>query len=231
MALILCIETSTTVCSVALARDGRVLVARREDLPNSHSTRLTVLIEELMLEAGLMMDELAAVAVSSGPGSYTGLRIGVSVAKGLCFALQKPLLAFSSLEVLAAAFLQSGNAPEDGALLCPLMDARRMEVYTAFFNSDMQMQGDIRAEIVSGESFAAALQQGPVYFFGDGSDKCRVVLTHPNTRFVDEVVPLAAAMAPLAQERLSRKQFEDVAYFEPFYLKTFQATLPRNKVF
>lgn len=106
-----------------------------------------------------------------------------------------------------------------------------MEVYTAFFNSDMQMQGDIRAEIVSGESFAAALQQGPVYFFGDGSDKCRVVLTHPNARFVDEVVPLAAAMAPLAQERLSRKQFEDVAYFEPFYLKTFQATLPRNKVF
>lgn len=231
MALILCIETSTTVCSVALARDDQVLAGRREDLPNSHSTRLTVLIEELMQEAGLSMDELAAVAVSSGPGSYTGLRIGVSVGKGLCFALQKPLLAFSSLEVLAAAFLQSEAKSETGALLCPLLDARRMEVYTALFNSDLQIQGDIRAEIVSGESFAAALQQGPVYFFGDGSDKCREVLTHPNARFVDEVVPLAAAMAPLACERYRQKKFEDVAYFEPFYLKAFQATVPRNKVF
>ncbi len=231
MALILCIETSTTVCSVALTQNHVVLSTLREDVPNSHSTLLTVLIEQLLTQAGYQAKDLDAVAVSSGPGSYTGLRIGVSVAKGICFALSKPLIAITSLEIMAAQFLH--NAPEVTSkdLLCPMIDARRMEVYSALYRNDLSLAREVVAEIIDENSYQAELKQQRIFFFGDGATKCRETLNHPHALFVGDVVPLATAMAALAMTRFGAKLFVDVAYFEPFYLKSFMATTPKNKFF
>jgi tRNA threonylcarbamoyladenosine biosynthesis protein TsaB len=231
MALILCIETSTTVCSVSLVRDHQVLVALREDAPNSHSTLLTVLIEKLLAEAGCQAGDLDAVAVSSGPGSYTGLRIGASVAKGICFAIGKPLIALTSLEIMAAHFSQNATDVLGEDLLCPMIDARRMEVYSALYRPDLSVAREVMAEIIHENSYATELAQQRVFFFGDGSDKCRAVVSHPHAQFVGKIVPLAAAMASLVMSRYEAQNFEDVAYFEPFYLKSFMATTPKNKFF
>ncbi|GAO29388.1 tRNA (adenosine(37)-N6)-threonylcarbamoyltransferase complex dimerization subunit type 1 TsaB [Geofilum rubicundum] len=231
MALILCIETSTTVCSVALVQNHKVLNALREDTPNSHSTLLTLLIEKLLAQADCRAEDLDAVAVSSGPGSYTGLRIGVSVAKGICFATGKPLIAMTSLEIMAAHFLQKAPEVAREDLLCPMIDARRMEVYSALYRPDLSVAREVMAEIIDENSFRTELEQQRIFFFGDGSDKCRTVMSHSQAQFVGEIVPLAAAMASLAMRRYEARNFEDVAYFEPFYLKSFMATTPKNKYF
>lgn len=231
MALILLIDTSTPVCSVALAQNEQVLHHAEVFEGFSHASQLTVLIQQLFEQSRLEMEQIDAVAVSCGPGSYTGLRIGTSTAKGLCYALNKPLIAIGSLDVLAwpmtvAHKSQSGKQ----RLFCPMIDARRMEVYTALFDSQMQKHCDVSAQIITEASFADELAQGEVYFFGDGASKCRQVITHANAVFVDDQHPLAKHMAVLAFDAYSLKKFEDVAYFEPFYLKDFVATVAKSKI-
>jgi tRNA threonylcarbamoyladenosine biosynthesis protein TsaB len=231
MALILCIETSTTVCSVALAQNHEVLSMLREDTPNSHSTLLTVLIEQLLAQAGYQVEDLDAVAVSSGPGSYTGLRIGVSVAKGMCFAMDKPLIAITSLEIMVAQFLLQTPDVTAEDLLCPMIDARRMEVYSALYRNNLSVVREVLAEIIDENSYEAELKHQKLLFFGDGAAKCRGPIVHAHAHFVEGVVPLASAMASLAMSRFETRLFEDVAYFEPFYLKSFMATTPKSKFF
>lgn len=231
MAGILCIESSTTVCSAAIAIDGKSVHSLREDSPNSHSSKLTVIIEQLLKDAGMGVADLDAVAVSSGPGSYTGLRIGVSVSKGLCYGGAKPLIAIPSLEILAAGFIADKCPVESDALLCPMIDARRMEVYSALYSIGIKEERAVKAEIIDDSSYADILQVRPVYFFGNGAMKCTAVIKGSNAHFVDGIVPLASSMAGLVSERFAEGRFEDVAYFEPFYLKDFITTVAKNKFF
>lgn len=228
MACILNIETSTNVCSAALAIDGRVAWEKTSYEGHSHATLLGVYVEEALHEMQAKGGTLDAVAVSSGPGSYTGLRIGVSLAKGLCFGLGIPLLSIPTLKLLAHTAIQT--RPIDDALYCPMIDARRMEVYAALFDSQLRPVRPAQADIVAETSYAEYLSAGKVCFFGDGAAKCQPVLTQPNALFLENIYPLAANMARLAEEAYAAKQFEDVAYFEPFYLKEFQATIAKNKV-
>ena len=218
MAWILCIETATKSCSVALAREGH-LVAVKEEVSEqySHSEQLTVFIEQLLQQEGLKVSVLDAIAVSSGPGSYTGLRIGVSTAKGLCYAGDVPLIAVSTLDAMAQAM--QDKYPE--AQLCPMLDARRMEVYCTLYSKSQA--STVVAKIVDQDSFAEELAQGPLLFFGDGAEKCQDVLTHTNAHFELGVYPSATNLIPLAQDKFQNKDFEDIAYFEPFYFKNFVA--------
>lgn len=225
MALILNIDTSTSVCSVALARDGKLLALKENEEGLNHSLLLGTYVDELLRENQLGVQDLDAVAVSMGPGSYTGLRIGVSLAKGLCFGASKPLIAVSTLQALARSV--SGKLQEE-ALYCPMIDARRMEVYTAFFDRANNTVVDIKAEIIDEYSFASLLAAQPVYFFGNGSDKVKNVLVSPNARFLPDVKTSASNMTELAEMKFNAGQLEDVAYFEPFYLKDFIATTPKK---
>ncbi|MDL2221343.1 tRNA (adenosine(37)-N6)-threonylcarbamoyltransferase complex dimerization subunit type 1 TsaB [Parabacteroides sp. OttesenSCG-928-N08] len=229
MPCILHIETSTTVCSVALSLDGEVRF-RKESLEGmSHAALLGVFAEEAMQAAkgeGLQPD---AVAVSSGPGSYTGLRIGVSFAKGLCFGQGLPLIAVPTLELLAHTALQRHIA-DSGALYCAMLDARRMEVYSALYDALLHPVRDTVAEIITEESYRELLKTSEVCFFGNGAAKCKALIDSPNALFVEDIVPLANNMVALAERRFAEGAFEDVAYFEPFYLKEFQATVAKNKV-
>ncbi len=234
MANILCIETSTSICSVALAHKGKVVAARQENEGNSHANRLTILIEQLFEDSAVpvMMSDIDAVAVSSGPGSYTGLRIGVSTAKGICFALDKPLISIPSLSVLAWPVVQNqadGKADKE-SWFCPMIDARRMEVYAAMFDGNMGQQRETSADIIDENSYRNILDQRKVFFFGNGAEKCRESLQHPNAFFLQNKGPLARNMAVMAFDAWKQNDFEDVAYFEPFYLKDFIATIPRQKV-
>ena len=219
MALILCIETATRSCSVALAKDGNLLQFKEEVSEQySHSEQLTHFIESLLKEQGIALSDLDAIAVSKGPGSYTGLRIGVSTAKGLCYALDKPLIAISTLEAIASGMEK--QCPNK--VYCPMIDARRMEVYTAFFQAGKQLT-DIEAHIVETDSFSKMLAKEEVLFFGDGADKCQEIITHKNATFIPAVYPSAKDMVAVAQKAFVQQQFEDVAYFEPYYLKDFVA--------
>lgn len=234
MPLILSIETSTKVCSVCLSDDTNIVAKKVLHEANSHATHLTVFIQELFEEAKeYSINDIDAVAVSSGPGSYTGLRIGVSVAKGICFAINKPLIAITSLEALAYSIQSNIEYTEllkQGALICPMIDARRMEVYTTFFNADMQMVDKISAQIIDEESFRKVRESTKIICLGDGAAKCKEVLKHENIFFIDEAAPIAQNMIPTALHKFNNKEFEDVAYFEPFYLKDFIATTPKKKV-
>lgn len=234
MALILSIETSTKVCSVCLFNDTNIIVKRVLHEANSHATHLTVFIQDLFEETkDYTINDIDAVAVSSGPGSYTGLRIGVSVAKGICFAIKKPLIAITSLEALAYsinAYSEHTELLQQGALICPMIDARRMEVYTTFFTSDMQMTDKISAQIIDEESFKRVRELNKIICLGDGASKCKEVLNHKNIFFVDDAAPLAENMIVPALRKFEKQEFEDVAYFEPFYLKDFIATTPKKKV-
>lgn len=227
MALILNIDTSTSVCSVALARDGKLTALKENNEGLNHSVLLGTYVDEILQENGLNAQDLDAVAVSMGPGSYTGLRIGVSLAKGVCFGASKPLIAVHTLLALARSV--SARLKEN-ALYCPMIDARRMEVYTAFFDRDNNTVVDTKAEIIDGNSFASLLAEQPVYFFGNGSDKIRNVLVSPQARFLTGVETSASNMTELAEEKFNAGEFEDVAYFEPFYLKDFIATTPKKKI-
>lgn len=228
MALILNIETATEVCSVALAEKGKLLSIRESVSGYTHSENITVFINEVVREAGVSLNNIDAVAVSKGPGSYTGLRIGVSTAKGLCFALDKPLLAVNTLLSLTNNFLTRNPKLESRNLLCPMLDARRMEVYCALYDSTLYDVVQTAAVIVEKNSFADFLKTNTVYFFGNGAAKCKSVLQHPNAVFVEDVYPSASAMIPLSEKLFSENKFEDTAYFDPFYLKDFVAVKAKD---
>lgn len=225
--MILCIETSTDVCSVALVHNAKVVAHAERFSTNAHASTLTPLIEKIMKENALSMSQIDAVAVSSGPGSYTGLRIGVSTAKGICYALSKPLIAVNSLHVIAEAIFKA--CPE-ARIAAPMIDARRMEVYTELINNEGEIMSGVEAKIIDSTSFANDLRYNKIYFGGNGADKCSTVINNPNAIFVNNILPLAENLTHIAQYKFDTKQFESVAYFEPFYLKEFVATTPKNKV-
>ncbi|MDR0961693.1 MAG: tRNA (adenosine(37)-N6)-threonylcarbamoyltransferase complex dimerization subunit type 1 TsaB [Mediterranea sp.] len=229
MSHILHIETSTSACSVAVSEDGQN-VFTKEDLEGpSHATSLGVFVDEALSFADSHAMPIDAVAVSCGPGSYTGLRIGVSMAKGICYGRNIPLIGIPTPKILCVpVLLYSEEDLPDDALLCPMIDARRMEVYAAVYNRSLQTVRDIAADIVTADSYAEYLERHPVYFFGDGAAKCKEHLTHPNARFIDNVRPLAKRMFPLAEKAMAEQDFKDVAYFEPFYLKEFIASKPKK---
>lgn len=223
---ILNIETSTKNCSVSIAADGKVLSLKEINNGNySHAEMLHPLILDSLKEVNIDFSIIDAVAVGKGPGSYTGLRIGVSAAKGLCFANNLPLLSINSLEILA----YTQQIEEEGCLV-PMIDARRMEVYAAIYNSDYEPIRDTQADIVTDESYFEYLEKGNVYFFGDGAEKCKETIIHKNAHFIEGKFPSAAQMALLSFEKYSQQDFEDVAYFEPFYLKDFIVTSEKKKV-
>jgi tRNA threonylcarbamoyladenosine biosynthesis protein TsaB len=223
MAYILNIETATKNCSVAIAKDGEVLICKEiAEEGYSHAERLHVFIEESLQAVGIGYNDLTAVAISQGPGSYTGLRIGVSAAKGLCYALSIPLIAVDTLESLAA------QADVKDGVVIPMIDARRMEVYSAVFSSEGSMMRNVLAEVITEESFSDI--QEKIYFVGDCNEKCKTVLTADKFTFLDAVkYPSAREMAKISQEKFINNETVDVAYFEPFYLKDFMITAPKKK--
>ncbi len=227
MCTLLTIETSTPVCSCALSRDGEILMNKENYEGRSHASLAGVFVHEIMEYARERHIRLDAIAVSSGPGSYTGLRIGVSEAKGLSYGLGVPLIAIPTARIMAS--MMQGEADGD-TLLCPMIDARRMEVYATFFDGSLHVVRETSADIVEEGSYSDLLEKRKVIFFGNGAEKCRSVITHPHALFLDDIHPLAAGMVPLAEKAFAGKDFVDVAYFEPFYLKEFVATIPRNKV-
>lgn len=229
MACILHIETSTDVCSVALSEDGAVLFSKEDFDGPQHAVTLGVYIDEVLSMADSHAKPIDAVAVSCGPGSYTGLRIGASMAKGICYGRSIPLIALPTLKVMSVPVLLMDALPED-ALLCPMIDARRMEVYAAIYDRALNPMKEVSADIIGADSYTEYLEQHPVYFFGNGAAKCKEVIKHPNARFIDGIQPLARWMFPLADRQYLDGTFQDVAYFEPFYLKEFVATVAKNKV-
>ena len=225
LAFILNIETATKNCSVSLAKNGKTIALTELNNGNySHAEKLHEFIKQVVNEAGIELSELKAVAVSKGPGSYTGLRIGVSAAKGLCFALDIPLIAVNTLQVLALSISIS-----EGCVI-PLLDAKRMEVYSSVFNSTNEALREVKAEIISEDSFRDYLKIQKVYFVGDGVEKCKGIITDENVVFIDGKLPSANEMSVLSFEKFKDKNFEDVAYFEPFYLKDFVAIKPKNSL-
>ena len=236
MAVILNIETATPLCSVALSVNGSVVSQRETSEDRSHASKLTVFIKEVLAEKGIGVSDLDAVAVGKGPGSYTGLRIGVSTAKGLCFGANLPLIAMNTLKII---FNQLVAFPEEmvqslldkpGTLFCPMIDARRMEVFTCLFNSRGDEMESVSARIIEQDTYRAWLSGHNIVFFGSGMDKCRNILAGEHAFFVPDVYPHAASLALLAEQKFSLQEFENVAYFEPFYLKDFIATTPKKVV-
>lgn len=221
--MILQIETATTACSVALAHNGEVIAVKEINERNIHAEVITVYIDELIKESNIAYDNIDAIAVSCGPGSYTGLRIGVSTAKGLCFALDKPLIAVETLAAMAYGAVKQGIVPPD-LLICPMIDARRMEVYTAVYDVKGNVIKPTAAEIIDENSFADLLKESKILFLGDGAEKCREVLSYsPNAFFAGDFQNSATYLTGIANAKFTAKQFGDVAYFEPYYLKDFVA--------
>jgi len=223
--MILNIETATQICSVSLAKDGKVIALRESNEKNSHASLLSIFIDEVINEASISLNDIQAIAISKGPGSYTGLRIGVSTAKGLAYGLGVPLISVSTLQAMAWG-LSSKLENQENTLFAPMIDARRMEVYSAFYNSKNEIVKEISADIIDSDSYLNFLQQHKIIFFGDGADKCKEAISHENATFV-EMNPSSAFMAQIAQTKFENQQFENVAYFEPFYLKDFIATKPK----
>ncbi len=234
MATILCIETGTDICSVGIARDGEIVSLLESDEGRDHARKVGVFVDELLRSTGIAPDEIDAVAVGKGPGSYTGLRIGVSFAKGLCYGLQKPLIAVGSLDALTAVAREDYEAgiidveAWSQARLCPMVDARRMEVYAQVFDSEGSPLSEVAAEVVTEESFAEWRKDGEFVIFGSGAAKCAEVLSGST---LVEVTPSVRGIAPLAQRAYDEGRFEDIAYFEPFYLKDFVVTKSKKKLF
>ncbi len=220
LSLILNIETATKNCSVSLSNNGELLILKELNDGNySHSENLHVFIEEVLKSANKLFSDIDAIAVSKGPGSYTGLRIGVSAAKGLCLSLDKPLISVSTL-----ASLTNTISVKNDAVIIPLIDARRMEVYSAVFDSDYNQIREVKAEIIDSNSFSLYLSKGKAYFLGDGADKCKSIINHKNAIFLNDYFPSAKQMAKLSYVKYKKNDIEDVAYFEPFYLKDFLVT-------
>jgi tRNA threonylcarbamoyladenosine biosynthesis protein TsaB len=234
--LILHIETATDICSVALSEGDRQIALVESGQERSHASLLNTFIRQAVSEAGKTMKQLDGVAVSKGPGSYTGLRIGVSTAKGLAYALEIPLLASGTLENLAQSvamhqtIIELSEAYGDSLLLCPMLDARRMEVYSQFFSTRKKVYREVTADIIDSDSYKEIFESYHVCFFGYGAAKCKDILDSPRAHFIDDIHPTASSMIESIYENFQRKKHEDVAYFEPFYLKDFVATTPRKKV-
>lgn len=223
MSCILHIDTSTSVCSVAVSQDGTCLFNKEDHSGPNHSITLGIFIDEalaLVDSQGIMLD---AVSVSGGPGSYTGLRIGVSMAKGICYGRELKLISVPTLELLCVPVLLNHDEIEDNALLCPMIDARRMEVYAALFDRALKPIRETQADVVDENTYKQWLNKRPVYFFGNGAAKCVEQINHPNARLIEDIEPLAKWMLPLAEKRMIQERFEDVAYYTPFYLKDFVA--------
>ncbi len=227
MSCILHIETSAKTCSVAVSQDGAVIFEQQDHDGPSHAVNCGVFVEEGLSFAESHAIPLDAVAVSMGPGSYTGLRIGYSTAKGVAYGRNVPLIAVPTLKVMCVPILLNHELPED-ALLVPMIDARRMEVYAAVYNRALKEVRPVAADIVTAETYLPFLKKHPVFFFGDGAAKCQTVIAHPNAHFIHGIEALAKNMVPLAEQSIALGNYADVAYSEPFYLKEFQATTPKN---
>ena len=227
MSTILHIETSTDVCSVAVSEDSQVIFHQEDHSGPNHAERLGTMVDEALSFTDNHAIPFDAVAVSCGPGSYTGLRIGVSMAKGICYGRDLKLIAVPTLELLCVPILLR-EIPEEDALLCPMLDARRMEVYAGIYDRGLRAVREIRADIVDENTYKEYLDKHHVYFFGNGAKKCISTINHPNAHLIDRIEPLAKWMQPLAEKRYLNEQFEDVAYFVPYYLKDFVAKLPKK---
>jgi tRNA threonylcarbamoyladenosine biosynthesis protein TsaB len=235
MALILAIETGTDICSVALVRDGELVALRESDEGRDHARKIAVFVDELLRESGVQPDDLDAVAVGKGPGSYTGLRIGVSFAKGMCYALNIPLISVGSLDALVqvaredydAGIIDIEEADWGSAMLCPMVDARRMEVYTQIFDTNGVTKTDVSAEIITEDTFSDIRKSGKLVIFGNGAQKCCEVLS--DAIYVS-VTPSARGIVALAEQAFNAEKFEDIAYFEPFYLKEFLVIPSKKKL-
>ena len=228
MSCILHIETSTNVCSVAVSEDGKVIFDKADRTGNNHAEALGSFVDEAMSFADSHAIPLDAVAVSSGPGSYTGLRIGVSMAKGVCYALNLPLLSVPTLELMCVPVLLRNEEIEDEALLCPMIDARRMEVYAALYDRALKPVRGIQADVVDADTYRQWLEDRPVYFFGNGAAKCMDTINHPNAHLIEGIEPVAKWMMPLAERKMLNDIHEDVADFVPYYLKDFVAKQPKD---
>ena len=228
MSCILNIETSTDVCSVAISDNGQVVFNKEDHSGPNHAVKLGVYVDEALSFIDAHGIPLEAVAVSCGPGSYTGLRIGVSMAKGICYGRDVKLISIPTLELMAVPVLIGEHPAEEDALIVPMLDARRMEVYAKVMDRALKEVRPIQADIVDADTYKEYLDRGTVYFFGNGAEKCMEVINHPNARLVKGIEPLAKNMAPLAEKRFVEGKFEDVAYFVPFYLKDFVAKMPKK---
>ena len=235
MALILSLETSTTVCSAALHHDGNLLGSKELLTPQSASSQLAPIIDQLLKDSKISSKEINAVAVASGPGSYTGLRIGVATAKGLCFALQIPLIAINTLELMAYQVVNSSTSPsplERGqggeVLLCPMLDARRMEVYCLLTDLNLNIIEQTQAKIIDQESFKEWLDRRTIFFFGNGADKCKDIIKHINAIFIQDINPSASQLGEMAFQKFIRNEVEDLSSFEPHYLKEFMIKKPKT---
>ena len=224
------IETATALCSAALAENGSIVSYRESSEPRAHASKTAVFVKEILEERNLSAKDCSAVCVSMGPGSYTGLRVGVSTAKGLCFGAGIPLLAVGTLDILVMQAITEGILPEGCRYIIPMIDARRMEVYTAVFSDDGRQVEETAPLVVTEDSFGRYLEEGPVLFIGDGAEKCRGTITSPNASFC-QCCPKASAMLLPAIREYKEKRFKDTAYFEPFYLKEFVATSSKKKLF
>ena len=222
------IETSTDVCSVAISDNGQVIFNKEDHSGPNHAVKLGVYVDEALSFIDAHGIPLEAVAVSCGPGSYTGLRIGVSMAKGICYGRDVKLISIPTLELMAVPVLLGEHPTEEDALIVPMLDARRMEVYAKVMDRALKEVRPIQADIVDADTYKEYLDRGTVYFFGNGAEKCMEVINHPNARLVKGIEPLAKNMAPLAEKRFVEGKFEDVAYFVPFYLKDFVAKMPKK---
>ena len=228
MACILNIETSTNVCSVALTENGKCIYNDEDHTGPNHNEKLGTFVDNALSFADSHAIPLDAVAVSMGPGSYTGLRIGASMAKGVCYGFNIPLLAVPTLQLMCVPVLLKHDDLSEDAILCPMLDARRMEVYAALYTRSLKEVRGIQADVVDAETYREYLDQHPVYFFGNGAEKCMDVINHPNAYLIKGVEPLAKNMSPIAERRLMNDEVEDTAYFVPFYLKDFVALKPKK---
>ena len=233
--LILHLETATNICSVALSRGEKILVIRESDEDRSHGSLLTPFMQEVLDETGIRPDEINAIAVSKGPGSYTGLRIGVSVTKGFAYASNIPVIGIVTLQAMVVAATHHQRVQElqqqyPELLFCPLIDARRMEVFSGLYDKNAEILLPVVATVVDETSFNKELDSNHIVFFGNGSDKISDTIQHPHAHFIKEIYPSSEFMVPLALRNYKNNIFEDTAYFEPFYLKDFVATIPKKKV-
>ena len=229
MSCILHIETSTSVCSVAVSEDSHVIFEQEDHSGPNHAERLGSMVDEALSFTDNHAIPFDAVAVSCGPGSYTGLRIGVSMAKGICYGRNLKLIAVPTLELMCVPVLLR-EMVEDDALLCPMIDARRMEAYAGIYDRALHEVRPVGADVVNEETYKQWLDEHPVYFFGNGAAKCMETINHPNAHLIEGIEPLAKWMQPLAERRLLNEQTEDVAYFEPFYLKDYVAKMPKKLI-
>lgn len=227
MSCIINIETSTNVCSLTVSQDGADIFTREDHTGPNHAVKLGEFVDEGLSFADSHAIPVDTVAVSCGPGSYTGLRIGVSMAKGICYGRGIRLIAVPTLQLIAVPVLLHHEIEED-ALLCPMIDARRMEVYAAIYDRRLQEVRGVQADVVDGETYKEYLDKHPVYFFGNGAEKCMETINHPNAHLIKGIEPLSKFMYPLAEKRIAEEKYEDVAYFVPFYLKDFVAKTPKK---